>query len=246
MLFRSGGDWCGFGNEGEAPLDQRGDDGRSLVFDTGPLPEDLEILGAPHVTLRLSADRPVAMLALRLNDVAPDGTSARVSFGVLNLTHRTSHEHPEPMTPGEPVTVTVQLNSVAHRFPAGNAIRLAISTCYWPMVWPPPEAVTLAVETTESSLSLPIRPPDPDDQALPAFSPPEAAVSTSRRTPLAPPRFVRSIERDLTTNEVSYRLISEGGDLETAAVARIEEIDLDLAHTVERRFRIDEQDPLKA
>ncbi len=242
----AGGDWCGFGNEGEAPLDQRGDDGRSLVFDTGPLPEDLEILGAPHVTLRLSADRPVAMLALRLNDVAPDGTSARVSFGVLNLTHRTSHEHPEPMTPGEPVTVTVQLNSVAHRFPAGNAIRLAISTCYWPMVWPPPEAVTLAVETTESSLSLPIRPPDPDDQALPAFSPPEAAVSTSRRTPLAPPRFVRSIERDLTTNEVSYRLISEGGDLETAAVARIEEIDLDLAHTVERRFRIDEQDPLKA
>ncbi len=242
----AGGDWCGFGNEGEAPLDQRGDDGRSLVFDTDPLPEDLEILGAPEVTLRLSADRPVAMLALRMNDVAPDGTSARVTFGILNLTHRMSHEHPEPMTPGEPVTVTVQLNSVAHRFPAGNALRLAISTCYWPMVWPPPEAVTLAVETAGSSLSLPIRPTDPDDQALPAFSPPEAAVSTSRRTSLAPPRFVRSIERDLTTNEVSYRLISEGGDLETAAIARIEEIDLDLAHTVEHRFRIDEQDPLKA
>ena len=32
----AGGDWCGFGNEGEAPLDQRLDDGRSLVFDTPP------------------------------------------------------------------------------------------------------------------------------------------------------------------------------------------------------------------
>jgi putative CocE/NonD family hydrolase len=242
----AGGDWCGFGNEGEAPLDQRGDDGRSLVFDTGPLPQDLEILGAPEVTLKLSADRAVAMLALRLNDIAPDGTSARVTFGILNLSHRASHEHLEPMAADETATITVQLNSIAHRFPAGNSIRLAVSTAYWPMVWPPPEPVTVALETRDSSLSLPVRPHDPNDEALPVFAPPEAAASTSSRTPLAPPRFVRSIERDLTTNEVIYQLISEGGDLETAAVARIEEIDLDLAHTVERRFRIDEQDPLKA
>jgi putative CocE/NonD family hydrolase len=33
----AGGDWCGFGSEGEAPLDQRGDDGRSLCFDSAPL-----------------------------------------------------------------------------------------------------------------------------------------------------------------------------------------------------------------
>jgi putative CocE/NonD family hydrolase len=242
----AGGDWCGFGNEGEAPLDQRGDDGRSLIFDTAPLERDLEILGTPEATLRLRTDRAVSMLAVRLNDVAPDGTSARVSFGILNLTHRVSHEHPEPLVPNETVVVTVGLNAIAHRFPAGHAIRLAVSTAYWPMVWPAPEPVTLELETRDSILSLPVRPRDPRDASLPAFEPAESAGSSSTRTALAPPRFVRSIERDLVTNEVVYRLLSEGGDLGTAAVVRIEEIELELGHTVEREFRIDEQDPLSA
>jgi hypothetical protein len=57
---------------------------------------------------------------------------------------------------------------------------------------------------------------------------------------------VRVIERDLTTNTFLYRLCSEGGDLEVASVSRIEEIDLDLGNTVERRFTIDEADPLSA
>ena len=30
------GEWCGFGAPGEAPLDQRGDDGCSLTFDSSP------------------------------------------------------------------------------------------------------------------------------------------------------------------------------------------------------------------
>ena len=40
------------------PLDQRPDDGRSLTFDTEPLAERLEILGAPVVELDLAADEP--------------------------------------------------------------------------------------------------------------------------------------------------------------------------------------------
>jgi len=242
----AGGDWCGFGSDGEAPLDQRGDDGRSLVFDYGPLAEDVEILGSPEVTLRLRVDRPVCLLAVRVNDVAPDGTSTRVTFGLLNLTHRESHAHPQPLVPGETESVTVPLNAIAHRFPAGHAVRLAVSTSYWPMAWPPAEPVVLDVDTDGSELRLPVRLPDAGDAALPAFARAESAASSSSRTPLEPPRFVRSIERDLTSNEVIYKLLSEGGDLGTAAVARIEEIDLDLGHTVERTFCIDEQDPLTA
>ena len=43
---------------------------------------------------------PVATAVVRLTDVAPDGTSAQVSAGILNLTHRRSDEHPEPLEPG--------------------------------------------------------------------------------------------------------------------------------------------------
>ena len=242
----AGGDWCGFGSEGEAPLDQRGDDGRSLVFDTEPLDEHLEILGFPEATLRIAVDRPVAMIAVRLNDVAPDGSSARVTYGILNLTHRESHAHPSPLVPDETFSVRLELNACAHRFRVGHVIRLAVSTVYWPMAWPAPSPVTLTVHTGASRLSLPVRPPDPRDDALAPFAPAEVAARSSSRTPLEPQRFVRSVERDLTTNEVAYRLISEGGDLPMGSILRIEEIDLDLGHSVERRFHIVDGDPLSA
>ena len=86
-----GGEWCPYGTGGkgpEFPGDQREDDGRSLTFDSEPLPERLEILGAPVVELALEVDRPEAFVAVRLCDVAPDGPSTRASFGILNLSHR--------------------------------------------------------------------------------------------------------------------------------------------------------------
>jgi uncharacterized protein len=241
-----GGDWCGFGTEGEAPLDQRADDGKSLCFDAAALSAPLELLGAPELELTLRSDRPSALLAARLEDVAPDGTSARISFGLLNLTHHRSHEHPQALAPGEPVRVRLAMNHLAHRIPAGHQLRLALSTAYWPMVWPSPETVTLTLETRDARLRLPVRPPDPADTALPPFDAPEEAAPSTRLTPMQPSRLTRTIERDLTAHEVVVRLRSEGGDLENAAIARIEEIGLDLGHSVERRFRIADADPTSA
>lgn len=194
----------------------------------------------------MRSDRPVAMLAVRLNDVAPDGATACVALGILNLTHRINHEHPEPLVLGATFEVSVLLNTIAHRFEVGHVIRLALSTSYWPMVWPTPEVVTLELDTAGSNLNLPVRPLDDNDASLPAFAPAEASLASSTHTPLDPPSFQRVIERDLVSNEVIYRLIDEGGDLGTAAVVRIDAIDLELGHTVERLFRIDEQDPLSA
>ena len=73
---------------------------------------------------------------MRLNDVFPDGRVSRVTYGVLNLTHRKSHEFPEPMKPGRKTVVTVALNDVAYSFRKGHRMRVAISTTYWPMIWP--------------------------------------------------------------------------------------------------------------
>ena len=88
------GEWCGHGLDPDGPTDQREDDGNSVVFDSEPLNTSLEILGAPVLQLRLSSDKPNAFIVARLNDVAPDGASTRVTYGLLNLTHRNSHEHP--------------------------------------------------------------------------------------------------------------------------------------------------------
>ncbi len=242
----TGGDWCGLGSEGEAPMDQRPDDGRSLCFDTMPLDGGLEILGAPELDLEFAVDEAVALVAVRLNDVFPDGTSAQVTYGVLNLTHRESHQSPTALDPGERYQVRMKLNDIAHHFLPGHVIRLAISTCYWPMVWPSPRAAKLTVFTAGSAFKLPVRPPRESDIALAPFPPPEAAPASTSKMPLRPYRFIRTYERDLITNDTVYRLFSEGGDLETGAVMHMDAIDLDLGHTVERRFSIGESDPLTA
>jgi len=239
------GEWCAFGAEGEMPLDQRQDDGRSLVFDGAPLEERLEILGAPIVELVCASNEPVAMVAVRLNDVAPDGASTRVTYGLFNLAHRESHEHPQALEPGKRYRLRVALNDAAHAFPAGHRLRLAISTCYWPIAWPAPSPVTLTVRSGESSLQLPVRPPDPADTALPPFEAPEAAPG-SKHTPLRPLPFKRTVERDLTTGDVVYTLSSDGGEFGGHSLARLEEIDIELGYHLLKRHRIGNANPLTA
>jgi putative CocE/NonD family hydrolase len=239
------GEWCAFGAEGEMPLEQRPDDGRSQTFDTEPLPERLEILGAPIVRLEVIVDKPDALVAIRLNDVAPDGASTQVTYGLLNLAHRHGHERPEPLRPGQRTAVTVTLNDIAHAFPAGHCIRLAVSTSYWPIAWPSPETFTLTLCTGSSTLTLPERPPLASDQEPWPFGWPEAAPSIEpKKLRLFP--LKRTVENDRTTNETIYTLESDAGEFGGATLARIEAIDMDAGYRLHRQHRIGETDPLSA
>jgi putative CocE/NonD family hydrolase len=235
------GEWCGFGAPGEAPLDQRGDDGCSLTFDSEPLRERIEILGAPVAALEVSVDQPVAFIAVRLNDVAPGGASTRVTYGLLNLTHRNNHEHPRPLEPGKRSLIKVTLNDVAYAFPPRHKLRLAISTSYWPIAWPAPEPVTVSLLTGVSFLDLPVRPPDPGDSALRPFESPERAAAET--TELRPAPLKRIVERDRTTNETIYTVSSGRDDLDGAKLTRIKAIGLEVGHTMLKHFRIGEEDP---
>jgi predicted acyl esterase len=64
---------------GDVAHDQRPTDAYSLVYDTEPIDEELEILGLPRALLRVSADAPRANWFVRLSDVAPDGTVTQVA-----------------------------------------------------------------------------------------------------------------------------------------------------------------------
>ena len=113
--------WCAEGGSADLAGDQRADDAVSLTWDFEPLDEPLEILGHPRVVLELEVDRPLALVAVRLCDVAPDGSSLLVTRGVLNLTHRESHERPEPLEPGRRYEIAVPLDVIAHSFAAGHS-----------------------------------------------------------------------------------------------------------------------------
>jgi uncharacterized protein len=170
------GNWVPFGRGHDQAGDQQADDMRSLIFETPPLQTAIELLGAAIVTLELASDRPIANLVARLCDVHPCGESLRVSYGVLNLAHRDGHERPAPLVSGERYHVRLQLNDAGSVIPAGHRLRLALSTAYWPMIWPSPEQATLLIFA--GMIDLPVRIPHARDALLaplpdPASAPPE-------------------------------------------------------------------------
>lgn len=192
-----------YGGDAEWPGDQREDDGGSLVFVGEPLAEGLEILGAPRLHLRFTCDKPQALVAVRLNDVAPDGASTRVTVGLLNLTHRDSHEHAAALEPGQVCQAVVELDDIAHAFPAGHRIAVSLSTTYWPIAWPSPELATLTLSCGESRLVLPVRPPRPEDEHLRTFDPPVSGAQTPVTDHPAPPGHPRRVTRDLLSGRMS-------------------------------------------
>jgi putative CocE/NonD family hydrolase len=145
-------------------FEQTPDDRNSLLFDSAPLDRDLEILGLPVAKIRVSADVPVAQIAVRLTEVTPEGKSWLVSYNVLNLTRRDSMEQPTALKSGEFYDVELPLYLIAHRFKKGNLIRAALSEGLWPLVWPSPRIATLHVALGASYLVLPVR-PSPEREA---------------------------------------------------------------------------------
>jgi predicted acyl esterase len=210
------GDWVSSGLAPNQAGDQQEDDMRSLVFETPPLAAPIEILGAAIVTLDVASDRPIANLVVRLCDVHPSGESLRVSYGVLNLTHRDGHETPAMLAIGERYRVRIQFNDAGSVFPAGHRVRLALSTAYWPMIWPSPEKAKLRI--FGGTLDLPVRPPQATDAQLLPLPRPESA----------PPEKPTIIRR---------------GDI---GIERIDRIGLELGTETESRLHVEEDDPLSA
>lgn len=187
------------------------------------------------------------MIAVRLNEVSPDGASTRITYGLLNLAHRDSRENPQLLKPGEKYLVGFSLNHIAHRFSPGYRLRLAISTNYWPVAWPLPEPVTLTVLPDECRIELPVRRPQKGDTRLRAFPPPESAASYE--TGLAeqiPVNFQRKICRDTVTGEVVYST-HYGIDTSGQPVLHpIPPLRLETGHRISECFRIREDDSASA
>jgi putative CocE/NonD family hydrolase len=204
------GKWASYSAVPDLPYDQREEDGGALVFETEALAESLEILGLPCVSLEVSSDRPVAQLAVRLSDVAPNGEATRVTYGVLNLTHRDGSEDPQALEPGHAYPVTVQLNGIGQSVPAGHRLRVSISTSYWPLIWPSPEPATVTIATGSSALHLPVRRPRPEDDQLRPFGTPEA-TEEEETTVLATGEHSWRVTRDLATDVSTLEIVNDQG-----------------------------------
>ena len=140
---------------------------------------------------------------------SPVGLEGAMTYGVLNLSHRNSHEFPEPCPVGTPFTVHLTLNDFGRTIPKGHRLRLAIQNQFWFVLWPQPELSMLTVPSGKSVLRLPVRPPSPRDGQV-RFAPPEISPSLAVEE-LRPAVHAKTVSDDLATGIRTIAMATDFG-----------------------------------
>ncbi|MFO1091254.1 MAG: CocE/NonD family hydrolase [Hyphomicrobiales bacterium] len=232
------GEWCAYALgkiAPEMPLDQRYEDAASLTFDSDTLKKPLAIVGRTYVKLRVASDKPQAQLAVRLNCIHPNGSVERVTYGLLNLSHRDSHEKPTPLKKGQFYDVRVELNEIAQTIPAGTRLRVAVSTSYWPIAWPSPEKATVTIDPSKSSIELPVLVSDKGLKRV-KFEPSvraEIAATTVTRAGSETRHMIEDIENETTMFEIRR---DDGTYV-------IDEIGTEISYTKLKQYVVHNDDP---
>jgi len=237
MLLRSplrlglyAGKWCSYHAPPDLPGDQREEDGGALVFDSPVLGEPLEVLGAPTVSLEVESDQPVAYIAVRLSDIAPDGKATRVTYGIKNLAHRNGHENPQPLEKGKKYQVVIRMNDIAHVFSKGHRFRISLSTSYWPLAWTPPVIASTKIYPSNNKLHLPVKVKAGKDDIT--FPQAEGARPSTTITRTVKPKQKWEVKRDLVSDCSTLTVLVDNG------TRLFEEIDLAITNRREEKYSI--------
>jgi hypothetical protein len=217
------------------PGDQRIEEALSAVYTTAVLDQPVEILGYPKAILHVDASVEVLTFVVRLCDVAPDGSSALVTKGVLNATHRESHSTPAPLTPGQPYELEIELDATSWLFEPGHRIRLSVSNADFPNTWPSPLPATSRVHHGAARPSRLILP-----AILPVAEPLPAPDLAPAGSDIEPHRGSYRVTRDHANGQVEVTIGSDA-----VSRRRVDEL-----LTIEGMYRataiVAEHDPARA
>lgn len=136
--------------QAEATADER------LVYTTPPLRTDLVLAGDIAATIRASFTAHDGNIAMIVHDVAPDGTTTRVTEGWLKASHRQTHERRSQLTPGERYDIPVHVWPMHYRVGAGHRIMITVSSDDYPQIDSdaPAGEVAVAVGSRGSNLTI--------------------------------------------------------------------------------------------
>ena len=134
--------------------------------------------------------------------------------------------------------VAIDLFPIGYRLPKGHKLRVAISTCYWPVIWPAREDATLSVHLGQCSLELPVR-TAPTGEVAPDLGQPKTGDSLPF-TQLEKPNMTRQRFFDVGTNELTTTVDEDAG------TTRLEDDRLEVSGRHVRRYRIRLDDPSSA
>ncbi|MDP9296497.1 MAG: CocE/NonD family hydrolase [Actinomycetota bacterium] len=208
------------------PIDQRPDEAFSLVYDWGPLEDELEILGHARVEITLRSTAPVAYLSAKVCDVFADGTSALVARGLLNLTQRESRSDPSPLEPSTEYRIALELEVTSWTFESGHRIRLDLAGSDWPNAWSPPMPVDISFRRADAALVLPVLEGPSPVHERPSFPPvdPKELGKTGSDVDLAARKdIVWRIDHDVMRSRTSAEIDHGGDPYEASPGTRVHE-----------------------
>ncbi|WP_232806955.1 alpha/beta fold hydrolase [Geodermatophilus chilensis] len=141
--------------------------GQFAAFESDPLDEAVEVVGASTIDLAVASPGGSATLFAKLYDVAPDGTATLPGGLVapLSLTGLSAD-------PTAPTRVSVTLPGIVHRFEAGHTMRVVVSATDQAFALPA-EAAVYSVALAEGGDAAALAVPEVDGRT-------EAAGGTSR------------------------------------------------------------------
>ena len=127
--------------ESGMPLAARDD---IVVFQTEPLAEPLQVIGALEATLHISSSAPDTDFTVKLVDVFPPsadyphGYALNLSDTIFRCRYRDDPASPTMMTPGEVYELTIPMYGTGAVFGRGHRIRVDISSSNFPRFDPNP------------------------------------------------------------------------------------------------------------
>lgn len=122
------------GGYSRIPSDQRDVEARRdvMVYTSAPLDRDMEVTGPLSVTLWIASSAPDTDFTAKVVDVFPDGTARAINDGILRTRYRNDKSTPEPLTPGEPTEITIDVGATSNLFRTGHRVRLDVSSSNFP------------------------------------------------------------------------------------------------------------------
>lgn len=103
-----------------------------LVYTTAPLEADVVLLGDARLELFASSSALDTDFTARLCVVEPGGLSTNIKEGIIRARFRNSLSAPELLEPGRVYRYSLSLGPLGIRVPAGNRIRLDVSSSDFP------------------------------------------------------------------------------------------------------------------
>ncbi|MGY8985355.1 MAG: CocE/NonD family hydrolase [Sphingomonadales bacterium] len=129
-----GGDCCNGGVVSPGARDQRTVEARQdvLVYTSAPLEEAIEVTGFVDAILHVSSDVKDTDFAVKLVDVAPDGTAYIIDDTIFRARYREGYDKKVLMEEGEVYKIDMTPMTTSNSFGKGHRIRVEVTSSNFP------------------------------------------------------------------------------------------------------------------